>query len=472
MTTDRKHIAALRGVSKMAIDATTGITDLVQALHARIARGPTRLGGPLVAGAVNGITDLVYSSVRGVTRAVGGGIDAALAQLGPVLEKLADDAGRGAVAARPARPREALLAALNGVLGDYLAATANPLAITMALRRDGMPLVLTRTGLQSAIEAPGGQLLVLVHGLCMNDLQWERRAAVAAAAGGVADRTAIAPHDHGAALARDLGFTPLYLHYNSGLHVSTNGRSFAALLEALVAAWPVPVERLVIVGHSMGGLVARSAVHYGSAAAQSWPRQLDALVFLGTPHHGAPLERGGHWIDVLLQSLPYTAPFARLGRVRSAGITDLRHGSALDEDWQGRDRFAHGHDTRVPLPLPSAVTCCAIAATTARAISGKPAVEAIGDAGEAVVEPLSEPLSEPMSERMSEPMDERAIERSGDGLVPVASALGHHHDPRFRLAFAPSNQAIVSGCGHLELLSSAAVYARLRQWLARRPTPA
>jgi hypothetical protein len=428
----RTHIDALRGATRIAVDAVTGVTDLVQALHTRVARAPTRLGGPLIAGAVNGLTDLVYSSVRGVTRTVGGGLDVVLARLAPLLRAApSDEAGSTAGTGAPKRTREALLAALNGVLGDYLAASANPLAIGMALRRGGVPLVLTPAGLSAAIEAPRARLLVLAHGLCMNDLQWER--------GGPAG----APHDHGAALARDLGFTPVYLHYNSGLHVSVNGQGFAAQLESLLGAWPVTVEELVIVGHSMGGLVARSAQHYGTAAGHAWPSRLRALIFLGTPHHGAPMERGGHWVDLLLQSTAYTEPFARLGRIRSAGITDLRHGSALDEDWHGRDRFAHGHDTRRPLPLPRQVNCGAIAAST----GGAPA----GSAGD-IVE----------ADDIGVPIDRLP----GDGLVPVASALGRHDDPRLALVLAPARQCIAFNTGHLDLLSSPAVYARLRQWLA------
>jgi hypothetical protein len=398
----RNHVTDLRGVSRMAIDATTGLADLVEALHTRIARAPAALGGPVVAGAVHGITGLVYKSVRGVTRAVGSGIDALLAQLSPLL---------GEMDSSPAR--EALIAALNGVLGDYLAETGNPLAIAMHLRRDGRALELTRDGLAAAIAVPSAKVVVLVHGLCMNDRQWEREG-----------------HDHGAALARDLLFTPIYLHHNSGLHVSTSGEGFAELLEGLVAAWPVPLEELVIVAHSMGGLVARSAYHSGMAANHSWPHKLRKLVMLGTPHHGAPLERGGHWIDILLEQTPYTAPFARLGKIRSAGITDLRHGSMLEEDWRGHDRFAHGEIPRRPVALPDGVRCYAIAATT-----GKSA----GDLGDRLL---------------------------GDGLVPLASALGRHHDPRFALAFPEANQWIAYGTGHLELLSDPAVYERIRRWLA------
>jgi hypothetical protein len=394
--------ADLHGVSRLVIDATTGLADVVEAMHTRIAGGPVKLGGPLVAGAVNGITGLVYRGIRSVTRAVGGGTDAVLAQLSPLL---------GAMESSPTR--EALLAALNGVLGDYLAETRNPLAIAMRLRRDGQPLELTPAALAGTIGPLPTKLVVLVHGLCLNDLQWRRDG-----------------HDHGAALERDRQYRAVYLHYNSGLHVSTNGRAFAQQLETLVAAWPVPIAELVIVGHSMGGLVARSAFHYGTEARHVWPRLLRKMIFLGTPHHGAPSERRGHWLDLVLARMPYAAPFARLGHIRSAGITDLRHGCLLDEDWQGRDRFAPGERRRRPLPLPAGVPCYAIAAT-------------IGDAA-----------------------GEREERRRGDGLVPIASALGRHPDPRLVLDFPLAHQWIVHDTGHLDLLNRPAVYEHVRDWLA------
>jgi hypothetical protein len=250
-----------------------------------------------------------------------------------------------------------------------------------------------------------------------------------------------APHDHGAALARTLDATALYLHYNTGLHISSNGQALAAQIEALLAAWPQPDAQLFIVGHSMGALVARSALHYGAQAGHAWPQRVRGLCCLGAPHHGAPLERGGHWIDLLLESTPYTAPFARLGRVRSAGIQDLRHGSVLDEDWRTR-----GGDHHHPLPLPADIACYAIAATTAGAPPQAPAVQTLA------VSMLSGAV--------------HALARAGDGLVPVDSALGRHRDPRLALAFPPDRQAIAWNCGHLDLLSSPAVCAQMRAWFA------
>jgi hypothetical protein len=383
------HLADLQGLVRLATEATTGVTDLVEAVHRDIARP---LGMPN-----RGIAGLVYGGVRGVTRLVGGGVDALLA---PLAERL----GGG----ESSRRREALIAALNGVLGDHLAASGNPLAIPLSLRWNGRALDL-ETG---AVPRAGGKILVLAHGLCMNDLQWHRRG-----------------HDHGAALARDLGYTPVYLIYNSGLHTSINGRAFAGLLESLIDRWPRPVEELAIVAHSMGGLISRSACHYGEIAGHEWRRQLRNLVFLGTPHHGAPLERGGNWVDVLLAAAPYAAPFARLGKIRSAGITDLRHGHLLAEDWQGRDRFEPARDARRPVPLPDGVRCHAVAATTGKTP---------GD------------------------LNDRLL---GDGLVPLRSALGRHEDAGRCLSFPEARQWIGTGMNHLDLLDHPEVYARIRQWL-------
>jgi pimeloyl-ACP methyl ester carboxylesterase len=395
------HGADLRGVNRLIIAGIVGVVDLVEAMHHNIASVPGILAEPDTRRTA-GVTRLVYWSIRGVISLVGHGLDRLLARLAFLLNQ------------RSAWPgREPLLAALNGVLGDYLAASNNPLAIPMRLRRGGIALPIGGPPATAAIAQAGGNLIVLLHGLCMNDLQWRRKR-----------------HDHGAALARDLGYTAVYLHYNSGVHVSINGRAFAELLEALVQRWPVPLTELVLIGHSMGGLVARSACHYGAKTRHEWLRRLDKLVFLGTPHHGAPLERGGHWVDMLLSANRYSAPLARLGKIRSAGITDLRFGNLVDEDWQGIDRFERGSDLRTPVPLPEGVACYAIAATLGNAA---------GD------------------------LRDRLI---GDGIVPLASALGHHANPKLALTFAASRQWVAPGMNHLDLLSRPEVYLQLKRWLA------
>jgi len=380
----------LRGLARLGIDAVVGVTNIVESMHHTIASRP-RLVGPGPAGRTGGITGFVYRGVRGTTRLVGRGLDALLG----VLPR----------AGRDVSPeREALVAALNGVWGDHLAATHNPLAIRMSLRIGGLPYA-------QALHSPTGRLLVLVHGLAMNDLQWTRRG-----------------HDHGQSLAHALGFTPLYLHYNSGRHVSQNGREFAALLDKLVAEWPLPVEELVIVGHSMGGLVARSACHVG--AGQRWMKRLTKLVFLGTPHHGAPLERGGRLVDGALGASPYAAPLARLGQTRSAGITDLRYGNLQDADWQHHGPSTQTHDDRRPTPLPGGVASFLVAATT----------------GERATDLRSDVI--------------------GDGLVPLASALGHHKNPALALAVPKERRLVITSANHWDLLSRVDVSTRMRAWLA------
>jgi pimeloyl-ACP methyl ester carboxylesterase len=358
----------LRGATRLAVEATRSVTNLVETMHHTIGGGPEVLGRPLE-GVTKLLTAPTYGAIRGVTKVVGAGLDLALARLEPLLDQAG--AERGAV-----------LAALNGVLGDYLAQTHNPLAIEMELRRDAVAVDLQPEALRAAFPE-GNRLLVLVHGSSMEDTQWLRKG-----------------HHHGAALAAELGRVPLALRYNSGLHVSQNGRALAALLEQLVAAWPRPVEELTLVGHSMGGLVARSACHLAEQEAHRWRKLLRALATLGTPHHGAPLERGGNWVDVLLGMSRYSAPLASLGQLRSAGVTDLRFGNVLDADWEGRDRFAQGADPRTVLSLPAGVACFALAGTLATAPSPSP---------------------------------------PGDGLVPVDSALGRHPQPERTLAFGEAH---------------------------------
>lgn len=379
-------IERVRGALRLAVDGIHGVTHIAEGLHGNIARLAPPLGQVRERRAP-GIAGFVYGTVRTGSALVGSGVDAALAAAQALLP--ADDAAPSDES--PAA--QTMLSALNGVLGDHLARTGNPLAIPMELRVRG---------------TPGPRLLVLVHGLGMNDLQWSRNG-----------------HDHGRALAEALGLTPVYLRYNTGRHVSENGAELAERLEDLVAHWPVPVQDIAIVGHSMGGLVARSALHHARAAGLAWPRRLKQMVFLGTPHHGAALERGGNWLHTALGLSPYLAPFTRLGRLRSDGITDLRHGNLLESDWQA-GRFLH-RDNRTMVPLPRRVACYAIAG-------------ALGQGG--------------------------ADQALGDGLVAVDSALGRHARPTHDLHFPASRTWVARGTHHLELLDSAAVYGKLRAWLA------
>lgn len=387
--------ADLRGLNQLAVDAVTGTTDLVEAMHAAITHLPATIGRRAPA-QTSGLTGWIYDRIRGVACQVGSGVDGSLSMLAPILGDHGNES-------------EAVRAAINGVLGDHLEASANPLAIRMGFRHAGHDLALTRKALHAAIPDANGRIVVMLHGLCMNDRQW-----------------CFHGHDHGARLASELGMTPVYLRYNSGRHISRNGDDFADAMAQLQQAWPVPIERIVLLCHSMGGLVARSACHQAAQREHHWMRSLSDVIFLGTPHHGAPLERAGSWIDRLIGISPYSTPFARLGKLRSAGIQDLRHGNLRDEHWQRGDDTGNRGDTRIPLPLPRHVRCHAIAATTQSRDSRR---------------------------------DVAGLR--GDGLVPIASALGRHPDRAFDLRIAKTRQWIAYETNHLALLGSEEVYRRI-----------
>ena len=401
------HVSDIQGLAQLATQGVLGVAGLAETVQGNVYKA---VAASLPGGAKFidktpgssgikplGITGLVYGGVKGIARLAGGTVNAVLARAAPLLPKPAS-----------APAREAVLAAINGVLGDKLLDTANPLTITMSLRHEGQSLVLDKTFLGQRLSHATGKVLVLAHGLCMNDLQWGS--------------------GHASALA-EKGYTPIYLHYNTGLHTSINGAQFAALLEQLLQAWPQPLESLTLLVHSMGGLVARSAVAQAQAAGYQWRSKLKNIVFLGTPHHGAPLERLGNWVDVLLGSNLVTRPFAKIGQARSSGITDLRYGCVQSADWEGLDRFVRSPDSRTPLPFPEGVNCFTVAASTS---------DKLGDFKDWLL---------------------------GDSLVPVRSALGQHDEPQHCLAFAPNHQLVLPGMNHMELLTRPEVTAQLLLWL-------
>lgn len=404
---NNRHVRAsdLRAAALLATQATHAVTAITEGVHQSIWRTVGAPSGRTTAH-TRGLTGLIYQSIHGITQLIGQGVTTALARLEPMLQRIEGEP-------EESLERAAVLAALGGVMGDRLQASHNPLTTPMTLRHEGQVLSAQNTGL---IHNASPKLLLVIHGLCMNDLQWTTRHV----------DTSV---NHATALAQALGYTPVYVRYNSGLHVSDNGHELAHQLEALLPHWPVPVTGISVLAHSMGGLVARSAVHAGQSKGQQWPKHLKHIVFLGTPHHGAPLERAGNWVDVILGSTPYSRPFAKLGQLRSAGVTDLRYGLVLTSDWQGHERFRRQPDRRTPLPLPDGVACFTVAATTATKRSL---------------------------------LAERLV---GDGLVPLHSALGQHDNEQRGLNFAPERQYIAYRTNHMQLLSSPAITQQLLAWL-------
>ena len=297
----------------------------------------------------------------------------------------------------------------------------------MTVRADGRPVPLEAAALRDAHPGATGRLAVFLHGLTETERAWCYRAERHHGRPGVS---------YGDLLRADLGLTPVQLRYNTGLHISDNGRALDALLDALVDAWPVPVQDVVLIGHSMGGLVARSALHQaggGTTAAHGWTTLVRDTVTLGSPHLGAPLERGVHRLTGVLARLPETRALAALLALRSVGIKDLRRGTLVEADWADRDLDAPGP-----------------AGHTARAAARRrPA------------------LRRP---RHPEP-------RPGERGPPTCSATcscrraappGDTGDDD-RLAFPADHVHRLGGLNHLDLLNHPRVYEQLRRWLVERP---
>src|SRR5690606_6856349 len=322
----------------------------------------------------------VHTAVRWGVRAGGLGLaGASRVGLGPDLEA----GGRGRF----------VRSALNGLLGDRLEEDGSPLAITMAVRRGGRDVPVG--GLAEAHPTATGRVAVLLHGLCENEEYWDFR------------REALGTTYPD--LLRELGWTPLLVRYNSGRPVRSNGADLSGLLREVVTRWPVPVTRVALVGHSMGGLVARAAGGLRVAAPDDWTHLVSDVVCLGTPHRGAPIAGGLHWGSGTLSRLPETAAFGRAIDRLSQGVRDLVEG--LGDD--------------VP-PPPGA---------RLRLVSA-----ALGASPE-------HPLSR----------------LAGDLLVGVPSAYG---EARGHGIFPDADRLHLPASDHFDLLNDPAVHEALRRWLA------
>jgi pimeloyl-ACP methyl ester carboxylesterase len=288
----------------------------------------------------------------------------------------------------------------------------------MAVVQRGREVAIDRGALTAAFPDPSRCLALFIHGLAANEDWWRRHA----------ERHYGDPHTtYGSRLQEDLGCTPLYLRYNSGLHVSENGRQLAHLLDRLVAAWPVPVDELIIVGHSMGGLVARSGCHQARAAGHDWIRRVRHLVYLGSPHLGAPLEKAANVGAWALGLSDVTRPLARVVNARSVGIKDLRFGSLIEDDWRDADLDALLVDRTGDVPFLESAHHYFVAATVTR--------DPRHPLGVAV----------------------------GDLLVREPSAAGRGRSRRLR--FPIDNGRHLGPMTHFDLVNHPDVYEQLRRWL-------
>ena len=390
-------LAAIRGLAGLGADATVGITDIVEGMYRNIAAGSPPWG-PAPEGPARGIAGLVHACIRQSTTTIGDAVDQVLA-LSPAALAMHD---------MGTPERDAWLAALNGVVGDHLHTSNNPLAIPMQFRAGEMRLDAKR--LHQQLPDAGSTLVLFVHGLCMNHHQWVR---------------------NGSSHADVVDGTAIHLWYNSGRSITDNGEELAEQLQALLDAWPSKLHGIQLVGHSMGGLVLRSALAHAEAGSLAWRDNVSHLVCLGTPHLGAPLERAGPAFNSAVLKSPWTAPLGRLGWLRSAGITDLRDGAVLPNAADAPHRFEPGRALITRVPLPQDVHCSAVAATLG------------ASAGD------------------------HKYKLAGDGLVPIASALGRAHEGASGLNFPALHTLVVTETNHWQLLDDGLVRAFVVEQLSR-----
>ena len=303
--------------------------DLHQAVAGRVFRATRLVGGRVPEPLHDAVVTSFYGAISGALRVSSGSVRA-LATRG--IGRPVESSPRGRL----------VVAAINGLIGDELRMLDDPQAITMAIRAEGADVPASGWPLAEAFRGATSHPVVFLHGLCENDESWSNGAKTVGTT--YAER-----------IAAETDGTPVMVRYNTGLHISENGKHLDALIQQLVASWPVDVTRITLVGHSMGGLVARAATNHATAAGETWQHLVRDVICLGTPHAGANLEKVAHLGSRLLRFWPESRPFGSILDARSAGIVDLRHGYITRDEWEGQDLTGQwGLDRIAAAPLPHA----------------------------------------------------------------------------------------------------------------------
>jgi len=425
-----------RGFIDLAFDLVEEITHLAERTHDAVVERTVRRLAPIepakkAAEAVTGIqtriSKVVFGSVRGINGvsrlAVNAVADVAEAGLG----RATDDGDREL--ATPLRSSAAgtaswgvdfLQSSLNGFWGDHLSRRDSRLDLGMSIRHHGRRLPITPEAFAEAFPNSTGKVCIFVHSLAATEWLWSLSAE---------DYYGDPDVTFGTRLHEDLGFTPIYLRYNTGRHISENGRALATLLTEVRDAYPVPIDEIMLVGHSMGGLVARSAAHYGREQNEPWVAQLRHVACIGAPHLGAPLEKAVSLLTGVLRKVEAAGAQvpAELLDTRSSGVKDLRYGYTIDEEWMGKDPDEVFADARRNVPLVDGVGYYFLAAT------------------------ISRDPKHPLGRLF------------GDLLVRLPSASGEAPEPTRHINF--SSGTVLPGKNHVHIANHPDVYEALRNLL-------
>jgi pimeloyl-ACP methyl ester carboxylesterase len=427
----------IRGFIDLVFDVVEETTNLAERTHDAVVDRSVRRFAPVepakstaevVTGVQKVISGATFESIRlinGATRiAVGAAADVAEAGLDPGPEEGAPELAtplRSSAAGTASWYVDYAQSSINGFWGDYLSRKQSRLDLGMTLRHHGRHLPVTHEAFADAFPDPTAKVVIFVHSLAATEWLWSLSS----------ERYYGDPDvTFGTRLRDDLGFTPIYLRYNTGRHISENGKQLAKLITEALAAYPVPVDEVALVGHSMGGLVARSAAHYANAHDEPWADKLRHVACIGSPHLGAPLEKAVNLFTNVLKRLDAAAAHvpAELLDGRSAGVKDLRYGYTIDEEWEGRDPDEVFADARRNIPLVDGVGYYFLAAT------------------------ISRDLEHPLGQLL------------GDLMVRLPSAIGEHPEPARRIHF--SGGSVFPGMNHIHIANHPDVYDALRDLLA------
>ena len=400
-----------RDAGSLAGTAMGEVADIARDVHRAVAARVFGLAGrpaqPIKL-MHDGIAAIAYTSARLGVRCLPAAAGAVAAAVADPASESAHDTPRGRF----------VLGAVSGFLGDRLAREQAALAPVLRLRLHDGPLRRVPANVaHDADDSVTGRLVVFLHGLCETDLCWSLSAE---------RRWGNRHATYGSKLRDDDGWTPLYANFNTGVHISENGRELAEQLEELLGCWPVPVTEIALVGHSLGGLVARSAAHQADERDMAWLAYLRHVVGLGTPHLGAPLERFANWGTHRLARLPETRPFATWLNRRSVGIKDLRYGALIEADWLDWDPDELLNDRCTPAVLIPGVAYSMASATLSRSTEGLWAHDLL-------------------------------VQHSSAHGIGKVRSIPFEPDRSFHLG---------GGKHHFDLLADPTVYAALRGWLA------
>lgn len=388
------------GLAQLTTTGAVEVTEIVEAIHSEMILRPLgRYNDDNLSRWQNGLTRRVYNGVRQTMQLLGTnltatGIHLYRRSLQHSNKPLPDVLKR-------------LVNVINGMMGDHLVTQNNPLAVPMRFYdRYGQPQRLPVSG----------RIVVLCHGLCLSYLTWHP-----------CEEDSLGE----AIVLAEPKATVLYLDYNTGRRISQNGHCLSALMQQLVDDNP-DITQIDLVGYSMGGLISRSALYYAEQEGLDWLKRVGNFITIGTPHHGAILERISYHVLDIIGKVPFAGSLSKLGNIRSAGIIDLRHGSIRDEDWQHLDvRDVLPEDFRHPAKLPSHVRTFFIAGTIAEGL-----------------------------------YDSVATSLVGDGLVMVESALGENPEHDEYTLYVPEGQkAVFYEVNHINLQYDERVRQQVIAWL-------